>query len=168
MLSNSKDLGIQATKRMERKRFTARVEEGADGSAIVRLPFSPDALWGKKPRHRVSGTVDGQKIRAILAGGKPVLILTRMWRRDCGVKVGKRATIELWPEGPQQTDLAEDFLRALKKEPKALSFFDDLAQFYRKAYVRWIDATKRKPEERARRIKEVVKLLKAGVKERPR
>jgi uncharacterized protein YdeI (YjbR/CyaY-like superfamily) len=91
-----------------------------------------------------------------------------MWRRDCGVTVGKRAAIELWPEGPQQADLAEDFLKALKKEPKALAFFDDLAQFYRKGYVRWIDATKRKPQERATRIKEVVNLLKAGVKERPK
>jgi hypothetical protein len=153
---------------MAKKRFTAEVEERADGTAIVTLPFSPDALWGKKPRHRVSGTVDGQKIRAIIAGGESVLILTRMWRRDCGVTVGKRATIELWPEGPQQADLGEDFLCALKKAPKALAFFDDLAQFYRKGYVRWIDATKRKPQERARRIKEVVKLLNAGVKERPK
>ena len=69
---------------------------------------------------------------------------------------------------PQRTDLAEDFAAALNAEPKAAAFFDDLAQFYRKGYLAWIDATKKKPEERVRRIRETVKLLKAGKKERPK
>ena len=46
-------------------------------------------------------------------------------------------------------------------------FFDSLAQFYRKAYLRWIDATKRSPAKRAERIAEMIKLLDAGVKQRP-
>ena len=114
------------------------------------------------------GTVDGQKIRAIIAGGEQVLVLTPMWRRDSGVTVGKRVRIALWPEGPQQSDLGDDFRAALTAEPAALAFFDDLAQFYRKGYLRWIDATRKNPEERARRIEQVVRLLKAGVKVRPR
>ncbi|UOZ12058.1 YdeI/OmpD-associated family protein [Amycolatopsis sp. WQ 127309] len=40
--------------------------------------------------------------------------------------------------------------------------------FYRKAYLRWIDGTKGKPDVRAARIAEVVGLLADGVKERPR
>ena len=43
-----------------------------------------------------------------------------------------------------------------------------LAQFYRKAYLRYIDATTRRPGLRAARIAEVVGLLAAGVKQRPR
>ena len=50
----------------------------------------------------------------------------------------------------------------------AATFFDTLAQFYRKAYLRWIDATTRRPQVRAARIAEVVDLLAAGLKERPR
>jgi len=42
--------------------------------------------------------------------------------------------------------------------------WDDLAPFYRKAHMRWIDATKRKPEVQVARIAEVVGLMKAGVK----
>jgi uncharacterized protein YdeI (YjbR/CyaY-like superfamily) len=76
--------------------------------------------------------------------------------------------IVLQPEGPQQDDLAADLLAALQAVPEAKAFFDGLAQFYRKAYVRWIDATKRSPELRAERIAEVVALCSAGVKERPR
>jgi hypothetical protein len=151
-----------------RKTFKAVVAEGAKGAANLPLPFDPDAVWGKKPRHRLSGTIDGQKVRFIFTAGDPGLTLTRMWRHDCGVAVGTKVSVVLWPEGPQRDDLASDFLAALKAEPKAAAFFDDLAQFYRKAYVAWIDATKQKPEERVRRIKETVKLLKAGVKQRPK
>lgn len=57
---------------------------------------------------------------------------------------------------------------ALEANPAAAAFFDTLAQFYRKAYLRWIDATTRRPELRAARIAEVVELLAAGIKERPR
>jgi hypothetical protein len=46
-------------------------------------------------------------------------------------------------------------------------FFDSLAQFYRKAYVRWIDSTKRNLQLRAQRVAEVIGLLGAGVKQRP-
>ena len=56
----------------------------------------------------------------------------------------------------------------LAANPAAGAFFDTLAQFYQKAYLRWIDATTRRPDVRAARIAEVVDLLAAGVKERPR
>ena len=153
---------------MTRKRFKADIAEGDKGAAVFVLPFDPDEAWGKKPRHRVSGTVGGQKIRAIIDAKERLVVLGPMWRRDAKVEVGRQSVVELWPEGPQRQDLAEDFAVALKAEPKAAAFWDDLAQFYRKAWLAWIDATKRKPEERARRIRETLKLLKAGVKQRPK
>ena len=72
------------------------------------------------------------------------------------------------PEGPQRGDLAEDIAAALAANPAASTFWDTLAQFYRKAYLRWINATTRRPDLRAVRIAEVVDLLAAGIKERPR
>jgi hypothetical protein len=45
-------------------------------------------------------------------------------------------------------------------------FFDSLAQFYRNAFLRWIDATKRRPEQRPLRIAEMILLLEEGKKER--
>ena len=56
----------------------------------------------------------------------------------------------------------------IRPEPEAARFFDGLATFYRKNYLRWIDATRRSPEVRAQRIAELVVLMKAGRKERPR
>ena len=54
------------------------------------------------------------------------------------------------------------------RSPAAAAFFDTLAQFYRKAYLRYIDATTRRPDLRAARIAEVTGLLADGIKERPR
>jgi uncharacterized protein YdeI (YjbR/CyaY-like superfamily) len=75
--------------------------------------------------------------------------------------------VELAPEGPQRRDLAPDLTAALDASPAAAAFWDELAQFYRKAYLRWIDATKRSPTLRAERIATVITLLEHRVKERP-
>ena len=90
------------------------------------------------------------------------------WRRRAasGIAIGDDVDVELAPEGPQRGDLADDIAAALAANPAAGAFFDTLAQFYRKAYLRWIDATTR--DVRAARIAEVVDLLAAGIKERPR
>ena len=62
----------------------------------------------------------------------------------------------------------EDIVAALDADLEAARFFDGLASFYRKNFLRWIGATKRRPELRAQRIAELVELMKAGKKERPR
>jgi hypothetical protein len=137
---------------------------------LVPVPFDPDDAWGSKPRHHVHGTVAGMRIRAViepLGDGRGIL-LGPAWRRDCGLGPGDEVAVVLSPEGPQRGDVAPDIAAALAAEPEAEAFFDSLAQFYTRAYLRWIDATKRRPELRAQRIAEVVGLLKAGVKERPR
>ncbi len=88
--------------------------------------------------------------------------------RDTGIAAGADVVVELAPEGPQRGDLADDICGALDTSPAAAAFFDTLAQFYRKAYLRYIDATTRRPDLRAARIAEVVALLENGIKERPR
>jgi uncharacterized protein YdeI (YjbR/CyaY-like superfamily) len=89
-----------------------------------------------------------------------------MWVRDAEVPVGKKVTVVLEPEGPQRDELAPDIQQAFAKDAVAKAFFDGLAQFYRKGYLRYIDATKRKPELRAERIAEVVALCRDQKKER--
>ena len=151
-----------------KKRFTATTAAAGE-SVVVRVPFDPDDVWGKKPKHHVTGTIGGAKMRAVLERRNDgwAFKLGPMWMRDCGVAVGEKVKVELAPEGPQRDGLAPDLAAALDASPAAGEFFDSLAQFYRKAYIRWIDATKKRPEVRAERIAETVKLLKAGIKERP-
>lgn len=136
---------------------------------LVPFPFDPDDAWGRKSAHHVAGTVAGLRVRGVVEnydGGRGI-VLGAAWRRDCGVHVGDQVCVIVGPEGPQREDLAPDILEALEAEPAAGLFFDGLAQFYRKAFLTWIDATKRRPELRAPRIAEMVELLKAGKKERP-
>ena len=155
---------------MSQQRFSAHVTPGPRDRGLIAVPFDPDAAWGAKAQHPVGGTIDGRFVRGTLTpeGSGWAFTVTPLWMRDAGVAVGADVTVELSPEGPQRGDLAEDIAGALAANPAAAAFFDTLAQFYRKAYLRYIDATTRRPELRAARIAEVVDLLAAGVKQRPR
>ena len=149
-----------------RRQFTTTTEDAGKGRVRIALPFDADELWGVKPRHHVGGTVDGKKIRAVVEGDRTAIVLGAMWVKDAGVPLGKKVKVVLEPEGPQRDELAPDIQQAFAKDAVAKAFFDGLAQFYRKGYLRYIDATKRKPELRAERIAEVVALCRAGKKER--
>ena len=87
------------------------------------------------------------------------IVLVPAWRRDCGVGPGDVVNVVLAPEGSQREDLAVDICVALDAEPAAGAFFDWLAQFYRQAFLRWIDGPRRRPDERAQRIAEMVDLF---------
>jgi hypothetical protein len=154
---------------MSKQSFPAEVVPNGRSGILIRIPFDPDATWGRKTVHHVSAKIGPCDARGPLAKGDDgfELRLGPAWVRDSRVRPGDKVNVTLWPEGPQRDDLAPDFAAALEAAPKAAEFFDGLAQFYRKAYLRWIDATKRRPDERVRRIKETVKLLRAGKKDRP-
>ena len=153
----------------EARSFTTVVMTDGKRRVLVPVPFDPDEAWGAKPQHHVAGTVGGMRVRAViepLGDGRGIL-LGPAWRRDCGIAPGDEVEVVLAPEGPQRDDLADDVAAALEAEPEAAAFFDSLAQFYRRAYLRWIDATKRRPDVRAERIAAMVELLMAGKMERP-
>ena len=125
---------------------------------------------GTKTKHHVAGTVNGMNVRAVVESvdNGYGIVLGPAWRRHCGLGPGDRVSVVLAPEGPQRDDLAPDFRAALEAEPAAAAFFESLAQFYRSGYLRWIDATKRRPDLRAARIAEVIDLLKTNNKQRPK
>lgn len=154
---------------VKRQQFTAIVAAATRNRVLIPVPFDPDTAWGTKPRHHIRGAVNGMGVRGIVekeAHGFG-FTLGPAWLRGCGLTVGDTVTVTIEPEGPQRSDLAEDVAAALDAHPQAAAFFDSLAQFYRKAYLRWIDATKRRPDQRPQRIAEMIQLLEAGHKERP-
>lgn len=134
---------------------------------FVALPFNPNEVWGVKQRHYVVGSINGWPVRGSLGsdGRQYFLPLGAAWRRDCGIDAGVEVNVVLSPEGPQIENLSPDVVDALEAEPDAKAFFESLATFYRNAYIKWIEGARR-PETRATRIEEMVKLLKAGKKER--
>ncbi|MCS6858843.1 MAG: YdeI/OmpD-associated family protein [Abditibacteriales bacterium] len=151
---------------MSRQRFKTTVVQAGTRTYVV-IPFNPHEVWGAKQRHYVTGSINGRPIRGLLDSEATqfFLPLGAAWRRDNGVEVGAKVEVVLAPEGPQADALAPDIVVALDAEPQAKAFFDSLATFYRKNYVRWVESAKR-PATRQKRIAEMVQLLKAGKKQR--
>lgn len=134
---------------------------------FIALPFNPNEVWGVKQRHHLTGSVNGCAVRGSLGsdGTQYFLPLGAAWRRDNSLEVGAEVNVVLAPEGPQAVQLSPDIARALEVEPQAKAFFEALATFYRNTYIRWIESAKR-PETRSARLTEMIKLLKAGKKQK--
>lgn len=62
-----------------------------------------------------------------------------------------------------ETEIPEDFLKAMQRRPKAWEFFQSMANSNKFAYIHQIDAIKSK-DGRAERIKKVVKLLEMNLR----
>lgn len=150
---------------MQTFRATLRV----DGSrGWIDIPFDPDAVWGIKERHHICGHAGPCGIRGPLekVDGAWRLYLGPIWRRDAGVQQGDVLDVMLRPEGPQRDGLAPDLQAALEANPDAGAFWDSLATFYRKGYLRWLEGAARRPAVREERVQQWVELLRAGKKER--
>ena len=143
--------------------FVASLEARPRGGTAVRLPFDPSVEWGAKKRHDVTGSVAGYKVRGRLTArdGAHYLDLGPAWCRDNPLADGAEVSVTLAPEGPQVVSMSADLAQALNADADARRFFESLATFYRKGFVRWIEGAKR-PEARARRIAETIAALKAG------
>ncbi|HZQ49296.1 MAG TPA: YdeI/OmpD-associated family protein [Candidatus Dormibacteraeota bacterium] len=151
------------------RRFEAVAERRPQGGAYIPIPFDPSEAWGKRDRYHVAGTIGGERFRG------PLVTRDGAWHIELGLKSpsaaglrdGQTVSVEIAPEGPQLEQLAPDITRALAARPRAEAAFASLATFYRKGWLRWIDATKRRPDVRAERIAEMVRRVEAGEKEHP-
>jgi hypothetical protein len=148
------------------QRFQATITKTGSRTYIP-LPFDPNAVWGVKQRHYISGSVNGCTVRGSLGsdGRQFFLPLGAAWRRDNRLEAGAPVEVVLSPEGPQTAALAPDVAAALEAEPQARAFFESLATFYRNTYIKWIEGAKR-PQTRSARLQEMVELLKAGKKQK--
>ncbi len=150
--------------------YSASLEPLPRNRVRVPVPFDPDEAWGTKPVHHVYGTIAGMRVRATIARDDVgwSFSLSSSGQRACLLGPGDEVEVVIAPEGPQRDDLPPDLSAALEANPAAGAFFDSLAQFYRKGYLRWLDGARRRPEVLAQRVAELVRLLNAGVKERPK
>jgi hypothetical protein len=147
--------------------FSAVVEARPRGGRAIKLPFEPAAAWGARERYDVTGTINGQRIRGKLSAHADghYLELGPAWCRDVSVVPGAQVAVALALEGPQVGAMAEDIAAALEAHPDARHFFESLATFYSKNFIRWIEQAKR-PETRAKRIAETISTLESGRRER--
>ncbi len=151
---------------LSKQSFLATVS-GTGSKARLPIPFSPQEVWGERPRYHVRGSINGVMWRGPLSvdGEGYFISIGPAWLRDAGIKSGDQVSVELTLEGPQQENMAADITAALAADEAARTFFDGLATFYRKGYVNWIESAKH-PETRARRIAEMMSLLQRRKKQR--
>ncbi|HKV88658.1 MAG TPA: YdeI/OmpD-associated family protein [Candidatus Dormibacteraeota bacterium] len=149
--------------------FRERAARTASGGVSIPFPLDPVETWGRRDRYHVSGTIDGVRFRTSLVhrDGAWQIALGPKSPSGCALEDGQQVAVEVSPEGPQAGQLAADIADALASRPRAQAAFDGLATFYRKGWLRWIDATTRRPDVRAARIAEMVRLVEAGHKQRP-
>jgi len=147
---------------MTTKRFESNIVRTRTKTTVP-VPFDPNDEWGWKVRHYVKGTVGGCSIRGLLRleGESYALPLGPAWLRDNLIPSSATIEVVLQPDGPQSEALAADITTALNASPEAETFFQSVAPFYRKNFLRWIDQAKR-PETRAARIAEMVTMLEGG------
>jgi hypothetical protein len=143
-------------------RFTTTIVREKERTFLV-LPTEVETIWGRREHHYVAGIIAGHTFRGRteLRGEQRILPIGATWLRDNGMDA--EATVEccLDLESPVMDDLPQDFASALTSEPRAAAFFEQIAPFYRKGYLRWIESAKR-PETRSKRIAEAVQLLAEG------
>lgn len=151
---------------MSMQRFHATIQK-SESRTIIPLPFNANDVWGVKERHHITGAINGHAFRGPLGtdGQTFYLALGAAWLRDTQLAPGTVVAVELSPEGPQVTQMAADITAALDAEPQAKAYFESLATFYRKNYMKWIEGA-RQPATRAARIEKMLSLLKDGKKAR--
>ena len=112
-------------------------------------PRRPGSNWSETNKKRVAHLLDKNLIAP--AGLKLIEEAQRSGKWD----MSDRADIEL--------NMPAELESALDRSKKAAEFFHSISPSYRRQYIAWI-ATAKRPETRAKRLSETIKLLKAGKK----
>ncbi len=102
------------------REFTATLADDGRGRAFVAVPFDPDEVWAVKPRHHVTGSVNGFRVRGVIEtrDGRRGFSIGAAWLRDRrDVAIGDTVAVVLAPEGPQRDELDDDVAAALDGEP---------------------------------------------------
>jgi uncharacterized protein YdeI (YjbR/CyaY-like superfamily) len=91
------------------------------------------------------------------------LAATQSGRTPCASGVAAVPTANSYVPRPAIPELPAYIAKAFKANPRAWQNFQSLARTYRRDFIVWIYMAKR-PETRAWRIRESIKLLSAGKK----
>lgn len=131
-----------------------------DGSrCFIPVPFDPRPAFGKV-RAPVKVTLAGYTYRSTIAsmGNGPCIPLRRSNREAAGLEGGEtlRVTLELDVE-KREIIPPKDLVKALKAAPTAWPRWGELSYSHQREYVEAI-AEAKKPETRARRIANAVKM----------
>lgn len=152
----------------DRLNFQAVIEGADGGGAYVTVPFDVEKAFGRK-RVPVRATFDGEPYRGLLVrmgGEHHILIILKEIRRKIGKGPGDSVSVTVEEDrDPREVELPADFLDALRAEPQAYGFFEQLSYTHKREYVQWIDEAKREATRTAR-LARAVERLREGLKVR--
>ncbi len=112
-------------------------------------PRRSRSLWSKRNREHVTRLLKAKKMHP--AGRREVASAKKDGRWEAAY------------DSPRSAEIPKDFLDELARDKKAKAFFDTLNKTNRYSIV-WRLQTAKKPETRARRLKEILAMLAQGKK----
>jgi hypothetical protein len=137
---------------------TTIVREGS--MCFIPVPFDPQPVFGKV-RAPVTVTVNGYTYRSTIAsmGEGPCIPLRRSNREAAGLEGGETlpVTLEL-DTAKREVKPPPDLVKALKAAPPAWDRWTELSFSHQREHVEAL-ADAKKPETRARRLSQAVKMI---------
>jgi hypothetical protein len=145
-------------------RFTAILQPRGNASAIILNDKQVAAVGEGARRFPVHASINGCAWRTIVTRmrGEFMVGVTRAVREEAGVEIGD--TVGVWLEldkDPREVQVPDALAKALAKDSKVRTIFDELAYSHRKEYARWIAEAKRE-DTRERRVGKALEMLRAG------
>ncbi len=150
--------------------FTARLlrpaapAKAASWTFLI-LPKDASAKLPSRGMTAVAGTINGVSFQATLEpdGQKSHwLKVQRKLQEAARARVGDMVTLEIAPAGKEsEPRLPADLRKALAAAPRAQALWSDITPTARRDWIYWITSAKR-PETRARRLKNACSMLAAG------
>ncbi len=129
------------------------------------VPFSVEKTFGSRGMVRVAGTINGLAYRSTISprgGGTHVMLVNKAMQQAAGVAPGDAVRVVMDADNaPRVVTVPPELKAALAKTPAAQAAFDKYSYSHQEAYVEYVAEAKR-PETRARRAAETVKMLAVG------
>ena len=158
------------TRTVSKIRFRAKLFRPADSAkagswTFLILPKNASAKLPSRGMTTVQGTINGFHFRATLEPDGQKSHWLKVNRKTCeaaGADAGDVVTLEIAPAAEEaESNVPADLRKALADAPKARAVWSDITVIARRDWIHWIVSAKR-PETRARRIKNACAMLAAG------
>jgi hypothetical protein len=151
------------------QRFRVTLEKSESGEATgLTIPFDVPAVFGTRARVPVCGTINGHPFRSSIMpmGGRFMMAVNREMREGAGATAGDEVEVVLRrDDAPRVVEPPADLAGAIAANAAAQAAWETLSFTHRKEWVRHVEGAK-KAETRARRVRQAVEEMAAGIKPR--
>lgn len=154
---------------MAQQKFEVKLlsHAGSD-AAILKPPFDVTAIFHRKGRIPVKGTINDFPFRSSLMnmGDGHMMVINAQMRAGAKCKAGDTVAVLMALDEDKRTVVVPTYLeKIIAGDPKAKEYWSRLSFTHQKEYVREIEGAKR-PETREKRIAAMMDALRQGVRKK--